>query len=104
MTTDPDQPAPTRIVLAPEVIDIARRLQDARNAKREWEAVEKDLRDQILAEMEDADDGVDLTGKVVVSVKKVPTSRVNSKKLRALWPDIYEDVVSESTQKRVITP
>lgn len=87
-----------------EQADILRQLGEARLHKGEWEKIEKTLRSQALQIIKGDGDGL-----VAITASGAPVARINvssrrtvdAKKLEALYPDIYEEVVKETPIEKI---
>lgn len=86
-----------------EIIRVARKLKQAREAKADWEKVEKAARKELLDALADGTRAVDANGNEIVLLTKSERRGIDSKKLRALWPDIAEELetVTEVTTVNV---
>ena len=86
------------------LIDLTARLRQARDAKAQWEKLEKDLRAQILQLVDTHDVALTAAGVPVVRVRRSTRHGVDSKKLRALWPEVYDEVETETEVVRLDLP
>ena len=85
-------------VMGDEEISLVKQLAQARRAKAEWEKLEKDLRGQLLNTLR-ASPGlraITASGAPVAHISVTTRHSVDSKKLQALFPEVYEAVVTET--------
>jgi len=89
------------MILPPELAEAVDQLREVRANKRAIERTEKVLRDRLLQYLEGAGEteGLLASGAVGVSISRYQRTSINTGKLEALHPDIYEEVkkVSEVT-------
>jgi non-ribosomal peptide synthetase component E (peptide arylation enzyme) len=92
------------VSITDEQAEVLKQLGEARLHKGEWEKVEKSLRAQALQIIKGNGDGlVAITASGAPAARIVTQSRrtVDSKKLEALYPDIYAEVVKETPIEKI---
>lgn len=83
------------VTISDSDLSLAEQLQEARKNRGDWEKIEKGLRDQLLATMtaQGADRALTASGAPAFHLSRSARNTVDSKKLEALYPQVYEDVV-----------
>lgn len=86
------------LVLDDSVVALVEQLAEARRMKYEAEKLEKQAREGILAvlQSEGAEKGLTASGKEIVKVQYQARTSIDSKKLEALYPAVYEECRKES--------
>ena len=86
----------TGAAILPEyIVDIVRQLAEVRVRKRALSEQEDSLRSEIILQMEKRQATVGLTaaGSQSVSIVTQPRTKLNTKKLEAMYPDIYAELI-----------
>jgi hypothetical protein len=85
-------------VLTDEEGELIRRLAEARSARSQWEKEEKALRGQVITALRghNASRAMLASGAPAAHITKTVRHSVDSKKLQALYPDVYADVIRET--------
>lgn len=86
-------------VLPPEVIAAASELNRLRRQTALTRRREEALRTQILQALGEDDKGLTAAGVAVVHVQEQTRRKVSAAKLEALYPDVYEACMAESSVK-----
>jgi hypothetical protein len=86
-------------VLPDEVIAAARELDDLRRQTSSLRRREEALRTKILQALGDDEKGLTASGVAVVHVQVQTRRKVSASKLEALYPEIYDQCMSESMVK-----
>lgn len=92
------------IVLTGDSLEAVEELKYLRAERAEIEKREKILRSEILRQLGDAPQAVDENGVTVVLVTKTLRTGVDRKMLEALYPQVFEDVMTETTAITVNLP
>lgn len=79
-------------------------LREARVARKAWEERESELRADILQMLGGEEQALTGSGSVAVKVTTQVRRNVDRAKLEALYPEVFETVVSESTVTVVKLP
>lgn len=85
--------------LTDEAADIITELRKVREAMSDLRQHKSELETRVKAELDDATFGVH-NGEVVVTWPSHEVRRIDSKKVRQMYPDILDDVVTVKTQRR----
>ena len=96
-----DEPLPETIALTPEQVDALEELAYIRREKAELTKREERVKKEIIGFLGHATTGVLGSGATAVTVKELTRTGVDSKKLEAMYPDVYSDVRTQTTYKRV---
>jgi antitoxin (DNA-binding transcriptional repressor) of toxin-antitoxin stability system len=91
-------------VITDDEAEVLRQLAEARQHRGEWEKVEADLRKKAIQIVKGGGDGVvAITGSGTPVARITVSSRrtVDSKKLEALHPDVYAEVVKETPVEKL---
>jgi hypothetical protein len=88
----------------PTLEDLVFDLREAREARHDAEFRERTARESILTLLNGESRGLTASGDVAVTVVTYQRTNVNSKKLQALYPDVYDDVIDETTVQRLDLP
>jgi hypothetical protein len=86
-------------VLPDEVIAAARELESLRRQTSLLRRREEALRTQILQSLDGDEKGLTASGVAVVHVQTQTRRKVSASKLEAMWPEIYDQCMSESSVK-----
>jgi RNA-binding protein YlmH len=86
-------------VLPDDVIAAAKELESLRHQTSVLRRREETLRTKILQALDGDEKGLTASGVAVVHVQVQTRRKVSSAKLEALYPEIYDQVMSESTVK-----
>src|SRR5262245_25729485 len=94
------------IVASAEIHTTALRLRQARDAIAEWRKVETEARGTLLEVFASSgsDEIVTAGGDSVASLRRSERRGVNGKRLRAVYPEVWEDVVTETEVLTVDVP
>lgn len=94
------------MLLDDELSTLVDDLRQAREARKDAEHREAQARDELLARLTEADDTVlvDESHKIVLTASSHVRRGVDSKRLEALYPDVYAAVMSETTVTTVRLP
>lgn len=92
------------VVLADNELALVRELRETRQWKRKLEARENELRKTLLEKVGDRDRGLTAAGATVLQVQRQHRTGVDRKRLEALYPEVYEDVCTESEVVVLKTP
>lgn len=76
-------------------LELVHELEDIRSQVKGLKARESEIREEILALLNDTNRGITAAGSQVVSVQVQHRRTVNSAKLEALYPDVYAQVIDE---------
>jgi transcriptional regulator with XRE-family HTH domain len=98
MTTEP------AVTLPPEVLDAVAELRHIRSEMSTLRGRESDVRAEILQALGDSQQGLTGSGEPVVKIRLQHRRNVNAKQLEALYPDVYDEVMSETVVKIVDLP
>ena len=90
-------------VLNDDEADLVRRLAEARQHRGEWEKVEKALRTEVMqiVQGQGAQAAITASGAPLVRISTSTRRTVDSKKLEALYPEVYDDVMKETTVEKL---
>lgn len=90
------------VELTEQGVSLARRLQAVRDQQKELRKEEEVLRDSLLSTLEDeqVDAAVTGSGEPAIHLVRSNRSRVDTKRLQAMYPDIHAEVTE---QKESIT-
>jgi len=102
MTTE-DSSAP--VVLTEEDTTVFRQLAEARKHRGEWEKIEETLRKRALQILKGDGTslvGITASGEPAAHIDVSSRRTVDSKKLEALYPDVYNAVVKETIIEKVV--
>ena len=83
-------------VLNDDEADLVRRLAEARQHRGEWEKVEKALRTEVMqiVQGQGAQAAITASGAPLVRISTSTRRTVDSKKLEALYPEVYDDNIA----------
>ena len=84
-------------VLSAANLTLVEELRSTRELIKKLKARESEIRDVLLVELADIDFGLTAAGVPVIEVERQPRTRVDSKRLQALYEDVWEDCQIEST-------
>ncbi len=92
------------VTLTPELTEMVEDLSDVREQMKSLRGTEKELRDTLLATLDDAQatHGMTASGVQVVTVRKSHRTSVDKTKLEAIFPDVYTEVMKESTTTTLV--
>jgi hypothetical protein len=90
-------------VLDNDEVELVKRLAEARQNRGDWEKIEKTLRTQILQVIQGqgAQAGITASGAPLVRISTSTRRTVDAKKLEALYPEVYDEVMKESTVEKL---
>lgn len=92
MTTEDE----TIVTLTEDELEAVHELRHVRSEKADLSAREKDLRAEILQRLGEADRALTASGAPAVKVRRSTRRTVNAKELEAKYPDVYDEVMSET--------
>lgn len=92
---------PIEAVFSEADVELARQLAEARKNKRDWEKVEEKVKGQIRQVLGDRRSAITAGGQPVLSVKVTTRRGVDTRKLEALYPEIYEEVMKETVIEKI---
>lgn len=84
------------VILTEDETAMVAELRRVRSAKKDLEAREKELRAAILQRVGEADRALTASGEPAVRLRRRIRRTVNSAQLEALYPEIYDEVMTES--------
>jgi hypothetical protein len=85
----------TMAVISEAAYAAALELQDVRSQQAQLRKREEDLKKAIYAELGDSSEGMLASGVTAVHVEEQHRRSVNSAKLEAMYPGVYDDVMEE---------
>lgn len=92
---------PIEAVFSDSDVELTRQLAEARKNKRDWEKVEERVKGQIRQVLGDRRSAITAGGAPVLTINVSTRRGVDAKKLEALYPDIYEEVMKETTVEKI---
>lgn len=94
------------IVLTEDSLSLVEELRSIREAVKVLKAREDEIRTQLLNEVDQADGGLNASGAPVIEVQRQSRISVNSKRLQALYEDVWKDCQTETIVKvlRIVEP
>lgn len=86
--------AEQQVILPDHLVEMVRELAEIRARKRTLSDQEDRLRSEIILQMNarDATVGLTASGSQIVSLVTQPRTKLNTKKLEAMYPDIYAEL------------
>lgn len=89
--------------LADDEIALVEELAMARSQANMWKKRGDEIRDKLLARLDEAGvaQAITASGMPAVHVTTIMTTRVNRKKLEAKYPQVFEDVVEPSETRKL---
>jgi predicted phage-related endonuclease len=84
------------VVLSQDTLSLVEDLRETRDAIKVLKAREESIRTVLLTELDGVEYGVTAAGAPVIEVQRQPRSRVDSKKLQALYEDVWKDCQTET--------
>lgn len=94
-------PASDPIALTDPQMDALVELSWVRDEMRDLKKREDQLKAEIKDFLDGATEGLDPDGKAAVKVKVLERTGVDSKKLEAMFPDVFENVRTTTTYSRI---
>lgn len=91
-------------VLTDSNLALVEELRSIREFTKSLKAREDEIRGILLAELKDADTGLTAAGVPVISVDRQTRTRVDSKRLQALYEEVWEDCQIETTVEALRFP
>lgn len=91
--TDLDQ----TVVLSDANLALVEELRTVRDTIKSLKGRESDIRKALLGELKDAEFGITAAGEPLIEVQRQPRSRVNTKRLQAVYEDVWNDCQINST-------
>lgn len=92
-------------VLTDEEVAIVNELKSIREQSKQLRAREEEIRTRLLERFQDevADEAVTASGAPLAVLSSTTRSSVNRKKLEAMYPDVFQACVEESTVYQINT-
>lgn len=87
-----------------DALDAVKELQSIRDSIKSLKGREETIKAQLLETLNEADSGVDSTGRPIVEVRRQQRSSVDTKKLQALYPDVWADCQRETLVSSIRIP
>jgi predicted phage-related endonuclease len=94
----------TSVVLDDAAVALTEELRSIRDTVKVLKAREDEVRSALLSHLNGAEQGVTASGMPVVEVQYQPRSRVDSKRLQALYEEVWKDCQIETTVATVRLP
>lgn len=91
-------------ILSDATLALVEELQAVREESKKLEAREKEIRTVLLGELKDVEFGLTASGVPIVEVQRQPRSRIDSKRLQALYEKVWEDCQVRSTVEVIRFP
>jgi predicted phage-related endonuclease len=93
LMTDSD----SAIVLSDSDLDLVEELRSIRETVKNLKAREEEIRTVLLQELKDSEYGLTASGDLLIEVERQQRSRLDSKKLQALYEDVWNDCQIKTT-------
>lgn len=94
----------TAIVLSDETLSLVEELRSVRESYRKLKAREEEIREDLLTELKGIEHGLTADGTPVIEIDRQTRTRVDSKRLQALYEEVWEDCQTEMTVETVRLP
>jgi predicted phage-related endonuclease len=94
----------TSVVLDDNTVDLVDELRSIRDTIKGLKAREDEIRSHLLSELDGAEQGITASGVPVVEVQYQTRSRVDSRRLQAVYEDVWKDCQTETTVATVRLP
>lgn len=78
-------------VLSDSTLALVEELRSVRDASKKLKAREEEIRSALLGELKDIEVGVTASGVPVIEVQRQTRTRVDSKRLQALYEEVWDD-------------
>lgn len=85
------------VVLSDPNLALVEELRTVRETIKSLKGREEQIRDVLLAELKDAEFGIAASGEPLIEVQRQPRSRLDGKRLQALYEDAWDDCQVKST-------
>lgn len=79
------------LVLSDDSLALVEDLREVREDIKKLKAREDAIRTALLSELQGVECGVNASGAPIIEVQRQPRSRVDSKRLQALYEEVWED-------------
>lgn len=77
--------------LSDDALILVEELRLVRDETKRLKSREAEIREALLTELKDVEYGVTASGAPVIEIQRQPRSRVDSKRLQALYEDVWKD-------------
>lgn len=94
----------TFVVLDDDAVALAEELRSVRDAGKVLKAREDEIRAALLKHLEGAEQGINASGVPVVEVQYQSRSRVDTKRLQALYEEVWKDCQTDMIVTTVRLP
>lgn len=84
------------LVLSDDTLTLVENLRTVREDIKVLKAREDEIRSALLTELKGVDYGVTASGAPIIEVQRQPRSRVDSKRLQALYENVWKDCQIQS--------
>lgn len=94
----------TSVVLDDDTVALVEELRSIRDSTKVLKAREDEIRNALLQQLEGAEQGINASGVPVVEVQYQSRTRLDSKRLQALYQDAWKDCQTDMTVTTVRLP
>lgn len=94
----------TSVVLDDDTVALVEELRSIRDTTKVLKAREDEIRSALLKQLEGAEQGINASGVPVVEVQYQSRSRVDTKRLQALYHEVWKDCQSDMVVTTVRLP